>query len=56
MTTKITENIGEVANDKLLYYFKKFGWYPISGWGEIIIKLNDSKIVHVETKESHTIK
>ncbi len=52
MSTEITENI----NDKLLYYFKKFGWVPKSGFGEIVIKLNDSKIVHVETKESHKIK
>lgn len=54
MDTKNTENI-EKANDKLLNYFKKFGWYPKSGFGEITIKLNNSKIVHVEKKESYKI-
>lgn len=58
MEQKNTEDLGQVVNDKLLYYFRKFGWVPNSGFGHVKLKIifNDSKIVHVETKESHKIK
>ena len=40
---------------KLIEILKKLDIYPKTGFGEVILKLNDGNIVQVEIKESKKI-